>query len=573
MTDSIKMDVDLYLKQGTIINVYSGELVQGNIAIYDGRIVYVGPSEVGVGRETRILNIRDHFVSPGYVEPHCHPWGIYNPLSIGELACRRGTTTIFCDNLLFFMLMDIEMFELFMDEFASMPIKYFWFCRATPQTPIENEKEQFSFGRLKRLLLKPHVQSLGEITRWVELIDGNVEMAEIISFTKELKKRVDGHTAGAKWEKLNRLAMSGIESCHESITGQDVIDRLRLGFHVMLRESSLRPDLKVLIKPIIEQGVKTNRLSLTTDGSMPEFYCMHGVTDYLIKTVINEGVDPICAYQMATINPAVYFGLDHRIGGIAPGRDADMVILTDIREPTPITVISKGKIVSERGCLIEEFPKVQWNTYFDKSSFNKKKWLASKNLFSIAYPHGCVRFPVIKLLSPAITKIWWAEFPCQEGFLSFDLSRFCLVSLISRDGDWITTGIVEGFASKLDGLASSYNTAAQILVIGQNAEAMSTALNMVIGMKGGIVVCEDAKKIYELRLPLGGIMSEYSVDEVAVKEKELKTLLVEKGYPYHDPLFSLVFLPCDFLPEGRVTCRGILNSKTKKVLWPRRELI
>jgi adenine deaminase len=564
---------DLFLKGGTIINVYSGELFQANIAVRNEKIVYVGPLEHEVRKGTRILELRDKIVAPGYIEPHFHPWDIYNPLSVGEEACKGGTTTVFCDNLPFYMLMGPELFIQFMGAFSNMPIKYYWSCRATPQTPMQEEKDLFSAENLRRVLMHPQIQSLGEITRWPELINGESEMGEVIALTKELKKRVDGHTAGAKYDKLNRIATAGVESCHESINGQDVLDRLRLGFYVMLRESSLRPDLSLLLKTVAENSVLTDRLMLTTDGSMPEFYQNHGITDHLIKIALTEGIDPICAYRMVTINPAVYFGLDHKIGGIAPGRDADILVLKELLDPTPEIVISKGKIVSEKGEILEAFPKVEWEKYFPEASFCKRSWVAKKDLFVIRSRQDSIRFPVIELINSAITRVHWTHFPIRKGFLDFDSSRFCLVALIDREGTWTTVGLLEGFGHGIEGLASSYNTAAKILVIGNNTEAMSAAVNRVLEMKGGIVVYGDGRLCYELLLPIGGIMSKRSLTEVADKEKELKLLLTAKGYPHHDPLYTLCFLPNDFLPEVRINYLGIVDIKKNQILWPRTDLL
>jgi adenine deaminase len=563
---------DLFLKGGSVINVYSGELIQAHVAVQNEKIIYVGPQENLVGINTRIIRVENKVISPGYIEPHLHPWDIYNPLSIGEEACRRGTTTVFCDNLIFHMLMGSEGFERFMDDFFKMPIKYYWTCRATPQTPMEDEKSLYSPSNLKRILMSPHVQSLGEITRWTELINETSQMQEIISLTKELKKRVDGHTAGAKYDNLNRIAVAGVDSCHESTTGQNVLDRLRLGFYVMLRESSLRPDLRLLLRAVAESGVLTDRIMLTTDGSMPEFHQLHGFTDHLIRIALEEGIDPMTAYRMVTINPAVYFGLDQKIGGIAPGRDADIVILEDLHNPTPEAVISRGRIVSENGNLIQGFPGVNWELHVPKASFSKRKWVAKKEFFTIFSAQESIRFPVIQLINPAITRIHWTHFACRDGFLEFDPSRFSLVALMSREGNWITVGMLECFGTKIEGLASSYNTAAQILAIGNDPESISAAVNRVLEMKGGIVLFDNGMPCYELPLPIGGIMSEMSLNDIAEKERELKFLLSAKGYPYHDPLYTLVFLPNDFLPWVRINYSGIVDIKQNQILWPRRDL-
>ena len=250
-------EADLFLEGGRVLNVYSGEILESNVAVKGERIWYVGPRSDSIGERTLRLDMSRKVLVPGYVEPHCHPWNIYNPVSLGEEFCRLGTTTLVCDNLIFYMMMGVEGFEAFMAAFSKMPVKFFWFIRLVPQTPLEQEETLFSAANLKRLLRNPLTLSIGEITRWQELIKGNPKIFELIRFARELGKRVDGHTAGAKYENLSIISRAGVESCHESITAEEVLERLRLGFHVVLRESSLRQDLRGLFK-----GVRENPRSL-----------------------------------------------------------------------------------------------------------------------------------------------------------------------------------------------------------------------------------------------------------------------------------------------------------------------
>ncbi|HOP47414.1 MAG TPA: adenine deaminase C-terminal domain-containing protein [Desulfobacteraceae bacterium] len=571
--NSQKDRLDLFIKNGTILNVYSGELLKANIGIRGERIWYVGPLSNMVDDGTRIIDAEKKVLVPGYVDPHFHPWNIYNPLSFGEEACRLGTTTLVCDNLTFFMLMGLELFEEFMDVFSKMPVKFFWFCRAVPQTPMEQEDDLFSVKNIKKLLKNPNVQALGEITRWQEVVLGNPKIMSLVKATKLLRKRVDGHTAGAKNENLIILSRQGIESCHESISGNEVLERLRLGFYVMLRESSLRQDLSNLLKPITENRILTDRLMLTTDSSTPAFYDQLGINDNVIKIAIKEGIDPVAAYRMATINPAVYFGLDHDIGGIAPGRYGDILVLEDILNPVPETVISKGKIVVENGKLNKPFPQVNWPHFFPESSFVKKTWTADENLFRIPSNNKNVNFPVIKLINTVITSTEWTKFKTKNGFVDLDgNSDLCLVSLINRDGRWVTNGVLKGFGASVEALASSFNTAAQILVIGQKPDAMRAAVNRVLEIKGGIVAFENGRIVYELPLPLGGIMSEQPMRNIAAKDIEFQRFLAVRGYPFHDPLYTLIFLPNDFLPDVRLNYKGIIDIKRNKTLWPRRDL-
>jgi len=569
---SSRNNENILLKGGTILNVYSGELLKMDITIKGEKIWYVGPSSDVVSGDTQVLDVGNKILVPGYIDPHFHPWFTYNPVSFGEEACRLGTTTIFCDNLIFYMLMGVRLFESFMEALSEMPIKFFWFCRAVPQTPMTTEDELFSVKNLERLLKNPLVQSLGEITRWPEILRDNPKIIEMMRLTKSLKKRVDGHTAGAKYEQLGILSRAGVESCHESISAKEAIERLRLGFYVVLRESSLRQDLSDLLRIVTENKVSTDRIMLTTDASSPLFYEECGATNHVLEIAMNEGIDPITAYRMVTINPAVYFGMDHEIGGIAPGRYADILALKDLAHPTPELVVSKGRIIAENSNLIEPFPWEGWEAFFPSDSFSGRNWSAKDLHFHIASREKSITFPTIRLINPVITRIEWVDFIIKDGLLDLDEKEgFCFLSLINRDGKWVTNGVIQGFGN-VEGLASSFNTAAEILVIGHKPKAMSAAVNRVLDMKGGLVAIEDGRVAYEFPLPLGRVMSDLPIRQLAHKDMELREFLSKRGYPYHDPLYTFIFLPNDFLPDARINYQGVVDIRNNEVLWPRSAL-
>ena len=564
---------DLFFLGGTVVSVYSGELLKANVAIDGERFHYVGRFTNFIGSSTKVVDVTGKFLVPGYIDPHFHPWFIYNPISFGEQTCRTGVTTLFCDNLLFYLLMGPGLFETFMNAFSKMPIKYYWFCRIVPQTPMKEEEELFSVDNLRKVLRSPWAKSIGEITRWPEVIKGNRKMEELIRFAKEeLNKRVDGHTAGARYDQLAILSRCGIESCHEAINAQEALDRLRVGMYVILRESSLRQDLRELLKIVTENRVLTDRLMLTTDSSSPAFYDEVGFTEHILKIAIDVGIDPIQVYKMVTITPAVYYGMDHELGGIAPGRFADMVVLNDLRDPRPEMVVSKGRILAEKGDLKEAFPLLDWDRFLPQDSFCRGQWRLDPMMLRIKSKKKSLRFPVISLISPVITRLEWTEVDVKSGTVVLpEGSQYCFVSLVNREGKWLVNGILKGYG-KVEGFASSFNTAAQVLAIGQSARAMAAAVNRVLELKGGVVAFEGGKVAYEMPLPLGGVMSEKPMGYLAEKERELKGFLNERGYPFHDPLYTLVFLPNDFLPEVRINYQGIVNIKTNEVLYPRVDL-
>jgi adenine deaminase len=571
------LEADLFLEGGEVLNVYSGEILESNVAIRGRKILYVGPRSDSLGKRALRRDMARKVLVPGYVEPHCHPWNLYNPLSFGEEACRLGTTTLVCDNLIFYMLMGVDRFEAFMGAFSDMPMKFFWFIRVVPQTPMKEEEALFSTANLERLLRSPFALSIGEITRWQELVKGNPKILDLIRFARKLGKRVDGHTAGAKYENLAVISRAGVESCHESINAQEALDRLRLGLHVMLRESSLRQDLRALLKAIRETPHSTRRVMLTTDSSTPAFQLGSGMTDRLIEIALEEGIGPVEAYRMATLNPAVYFGVEDRIGGVAPGRDADILVLSDLHHPTPEMVISRGRIIAEKGVLLTPFPKMEWKRFFAGAAQIECKWRAKADFFRIPINGDAERqtvcFPVITLLNPVITRLEKVEFPVRDGFVDVSAREgFSWVAALNRDGRWVANGIIRGYADRLEGIASTFNTATEIVVIGRSPDAMASAVNRVLEIGGGIAAVEEGRIAFELSLPLGGMMSERPLKELAEKDSAFQEFLSLRGFPFHDPLYTFIFLPNDFLPEVRINRRGVVDIKKDEVLWPPRRL-
>jgi adenine deaminase len=213
-----------------------------------------------------------------------------------------------------------------------------------------------------------------------------------------------------------------------------------------------------------------------------------------------------------------------------------------------------------------------WADFFPSTSFSRSRWSAKDHFFQIASPEKSLTFPTIKLINPVITRIEWIDFSIKNGFLDLDGTEgFCHLALINRYGEWVTNGIIQNFGM-VDGLASSFNTATEILAIGREPEAMSAAVNRVLEINGGIVATEDGKIAYEFPLPLGGLMSDLYIRDLARKDKELREFLSKRGYPYDDPLYTFIFLPNDFLPDARINYRGIVDIRNDEVLWERRNL-
>ena len=550
---------DLFVRGGTLVNVYSGELIPTNVAILGDRIAYVGASEGAVGPETEVIDAQDLYVAPGWIEPHSHTYLYYNPESLAEAVLPGGTTTIVSDDLVFSLLGGSETSRAAMDESARLPVRFLWYVRPEPASPIaEGEEDFFDYERLEKVLDHPLVAGIGEAPAWARFLQD--EEAPLGAAIVEAYRRgliADGHTTGARDNKLAALVAAGLRSCHEAVTVDEALERLRLGLWTPLRHSSLRPDLPELLRVITEEQIDTRRVLFTTDGPTPDAIAEQGYLDNLLRMAVEAGVPPVKAIQMATVNPATYLHLDDHLGGIAPGRLADLVLLADLSSFRPQLVIGGGKVAVREGKLVEPVPPIDWDSLSLQLEFRQGSWIEDPTLYG-ARPGE--NLPVIEFVSDVITSL--EESP-PEGELP---NGYLRVVHLTRDGGWITRALVSNFASNLDGFATTATSSNQILVFGRDPEAMALAASRVRALEGGVVMASDGSIIWEAALPLAGQMTPGPFEQARSAAKELKERLRRAGYPFSDPLYSLLFLTADFLPGPRLTWSGVLDTRSQEVI-------
>jgi adenine deaminase len=560
---------ELFVRGGTVANVYSGELHEGNVAVTGGRIAYVGEGERAVGPETRVVDASGMVVSPGYVEAHFHPWVLYNPVSLVAGVLPLGTTTVVADNLFFYMQMGPERFAAMADDLRDLPLLYLWMVRLTSQARFSGEEEMFALEKVEPLLRREDVIGTAEVTRWPALAAGDRHLISGIRAAKALGKIVDGHTGGASESRLQPVAAAGIDADHEAITKKEVLNRLRLGIWTMLRYSSLRPDLPELLRAVTEDSVSTHRLVMTTDGPAPEFVAEQGLVDGMLRLAVENGVPVMQALQMVTINPATLFRIDGQVGGIGIGRRADLLLLPDLESFRPETVITRGNVVAENGELSVPLPRLDWEEYGSRPRFDAGLELDDPALYPQKVSGSEREVPTIHLRSAVISERRDVRVPVEKDLVTLGgHSDLLHAVLVDRGGTWISRSPLSGLAANLEGLASTYNTTTQLLVLGRRPESMALAARRVRELDGGIVVVRGNEVMYELALPITGMMSDLPFEEVVEENRRLSRVVAEAGYEYHDILYTLLFLTCDFLPALRLTPLGVLDVKSSEVLVP-----
>jgi adenine deaminase len=549
---------DLYVRGGTLLNVYTGEIYPANVAIAGERIAYVGPRDDMVGPRTTTVSAAGRILVPGYIDPHVHPAHMVTPSGLARHLLPLGTTTVFADTLQIWELGGLRAFRTVADALVRSPLKFYWMIRVHAQARSTDEPARYRVRDIARALAHPWTFAAGEVTRWPDVWGGSADLLGRLDLALARGQRVEGHTAGAGADKIAALAAGGLTSDHEPITAAEVLDRARQGIAVMLRESSLRPDLAGLLDALKAAPALASRLMLTADGSMPAFIRDHGFVDHLIRVALARGIPPVDAYRMATLNPATYLGRDGDLGGIAPGRYADLCVLGDLSEPRPEIVVARGRVAARDGRVLVRVPEPDWRRAFTTPEARLTvRWRARPEDFQLP-PR--TTYPVVRLASAVITRLE------QRAPAAGDLHA----ALLDRAGRWVAPALVAGFGERVDGLATTITTDFNILVLGRRPEAMARAVNRLLAVRGGIVLVDGERVALEVPLPLGGVMTRMSLLEAAAREDALRAALVARGYPHHEPMFTLFFLAADFLPFVRLSPRGVWDVKQGRVLLPRR---
>lgn len=549
----------ILLKNATYLNQTFRKWMTANIWIYNDRIVYVGENLPENTEQCEIMDCTGMRLVPGYIEPHAHPFQLYNPHSFAAYAAQTGTTTLINDNMVLALQLGKKKAFSFINELNDIPVTMYWWSRFDAQTEIDHEEEVFSNSNVRAWLEHENVVQGGELTCWPKLLSGDDMILHWMQETKRLHKKIEGHFPGASEKTLAKMMLFGADCDHEAMTGEEVRRRLMQGYMVSLRHSSIRPDLPKLLDEIHELDIAVyDRFMMTTDGASTAFY-ENGVMDELIRIAMGHGVPVIDAYNMATINVARYYNFEHLHGNIATGRIAHINILSDERNPTPVSVLAKGRWVKRDGVAMDEAKELPWSEMgFAPLELD---WNLTMDDLQFSMPFG------IKMENSVITKPYSISIDVSAEQLPSNHDE-CFFTLFDRKGKWRINTVLKGFATDLQGLASSFSNTGDIILIGKNKQDMIAAFDRLKELGGGIVTCENRVPVREIPLTLQGVMSSHPVMELMAEEKQLLEYLKDKGYKFADPIYSLLFFSSTHLPYIRITQMGIYDVMKKTVLFP-----
>jgi adenine deaminase len=556
---------DLLIRGARVWNAYTGEILPGDIVVCADRIAKVGPWKGDVPAETVLIEADGRVAVPGYIEPHTHPWPFANPLSLGEAAVCRGTTCLVYDELMLHLAMGTQrLLEATRAMSAASLPHIFWVARIASQSRFDGEGTFFSHQEIYRLLDADHFIGTGEMTRWADLLDPALSppLLTILEDVRRANKINDGHFAGASPRRLAALANAGIHSCHEAINPEEVLERLRQGLWVFLRNSSLREDLLALL-PALDKTAFHDRIAYTTDGAGESHVAATGLIEHLIGQALGHGVAPNLAYRMATLNPASFLRMDQDMGAVVAGRIANSNLLASMQQPTPDMVVCRGRLVAVDRALVVAPPSADfsWDAAYEGSEPDIPQWGPERFVLPEDAPNP---FPAGRLVNAAIPReVATPLRACRGGLWP---SEGLMLAASDRGGNWICRGVVHNFGEEVDALAATYTTNTGILVLGRTPEAMAEALSRLRSIHGGITVHSSAGVWADFPLAMAGIHGREGFVEAARRANEFHSVFSACGYPHSDPKYTLLFLTCDMLPEVRATEAGWIRVKTGELL-------
>jgi adenine deaminase len=556
---------DLVLLNAKVVNVFSGEIVDGSIAVRSGRIWRVGSVDDVIGDSTRTIDVGGRYVCPGFIDAHIHvESSMLTIRGLAKAVVPHGTTSIVIDPHEIANVLGVDGVKMFIDESEGIPLDvYVTIPSCVPATAdFETSGATIGLDDVRGLLGFRRVVGLGEVMDFLGVINRNPTLMGKISMVRERGLRVDGHAPSLSGKLLQEYVSVGVHSDHECVDGFEALEKLRCGMWIMVREGSLSKDLNRVLGYLVRVGVDLSRVMLVTDDLNPmDAFKSH--MNKLVRMAIECGCNPIDAIRMVTLNPALYYRLDDEIGAVAPGLKANLVVLDDLKTINVYMTIFNGVVVAKNGNLTVDIGKWDYPPRAYRT-MNLKK-LPSTDDFAIKVGVECGR-AIVNVIgveeATLYTKHLTAELNVEGGkvipSVDDDVIQVAVVERHKATGN-IGLGFVKGFGLKFGAIASSIShDSHNIVVVGVNWSDMAYAVKCIVENGGGIVAVKGGSILEILPLPIAGLMSNLDVGEVSAKLERLYEASKILGCRLKEPFMTLSFIALSVIPEIRLTDRGLI---------------
>ncbi|MEH6994725.1 adenine deaminase [Neobacillus drentensis] len=549
-----KEPADTVVKNGRIIDVFNGEIIEGDIAIVDGYFAGVGKYE---GKHTVDANGR--YVLPAFIDGHVHiESSLVAPSEFAKVLLPHGVTTVIADPHEIGNVLGAPGIQYILDSSENLPFDfYIMLPSCVPATSFENSGAILKAEDLKPFYQHPRVLGLAEVMNFPAVLHAEDDMLNKISDAKRFGKKVDGHAAGLSERDLNVYMAAGIVTDHESTTALEAKERLKSGMYLMIREGTVARDLRNLI-PVVNQ-YNSRRCLFVTDDKHLDDLVLEGSIDHNVRLAIAEGLSPITAIQMATINAAECFGLQEK-GAIAAGYKADFSFVDDLETIRISQVYKDGIAVVQDGKLIIDCS----NNH--KNCLEKSVHFEEVMEMYLNIPLSSKKASIIEIIpNSLITRHIVEEVDiCGQGLFQPSITADQLkLAVIERHHmtKQIGLGIVKGLGLKSGAIATTIaHDSHNLIIAGTNDRDMVLAANTIKKMQGGMIVIKDGQILASLELPIAGLISDRPYREVYVSLNSLHIALEKLGANSHfNPFLTLSFLALPVIPELKLTDKGLFK--------------
>lgn len=562
---------DTVIRKGKWVNVYSGEIINDiDIAIAAGRIAFVGAdASHTIGSKTSVIAADGRYMIPGLCDGHMHvESGMVTVTEFARAVIPHGTTSMFIDPHEIANVLGLAGVRLMHDEATRLPINVqVEVPSCVPSAPgLENSAAILTVEDVAEALTWPQICGLGEMMNFPGVAQADSKILGEIMATRAVGKTVGGHYASPDLGlPFHGYVAGGPADDHEGTRKEDAVARVRQGLRAMLRLGSAWYDVAPQIKAITEDGIDSRNFILCTDDSHSGTLVHEGHMNLVIRHAIAQGLKPITAIQMATVNTAQHFGMEREFGSIAPGRRADIVLTPDLVTLPIDLVMVTGRVLAEGGVLTVDIPETRYPD-FAKSTMRLGKVLEPRD-FDISAPKDAtsVRARVIGVIeNQAPTKALEALLIVSEGLVQIDLARdVCQIALVERHRGTgsVVNGFVSGFGyDKPCAVASTVaHDSHHMIVIGTMKSDMALAANHLGAIGGGITVFSQGKELATVELPIAGLMSEERSEVVAKKAAKMIAAMAACGCTLNNAYMQHSLLALVVIPELRISDIGLVD--------------
>lgn len=561
------MKADLVLKNANIVNVFTEEIQNADIALCGNTIVGIGSYE-----GNKEIDCTNKYVTPGFIDGHIHlESSMLKPIEFAKSVIPHGTTGVITDPHEIANVCGTSGIEYMLQATNNLPLDtYFMIPSCVPATPFDQGGSVLLANDIEYLYDNERVLGLAEVMDYIGTIQGSTDILDKIGDAKKYGKVIDGHAPNLYDKDLCAYVAANILSDHECSNINEAKEKLSLGQWIMIREGTAAKNMEALID--LFQPPFHHRAMLVTDDKHPHDILEYGHIDYMIRKAISLGVNPCIAIKMASFNTATYFGIKN-VGAIAPSYRADLLILSDLNQVTVETVIKNGEIIFNEGILnaIEEPEISKELTTKVFHSFQCSELTKDDLIIPIGDKNSLpTHMKVIELIKNEILtkkKI----VPLKDGnpriSTEDDILKLAVIERHHNTGN-IGLGFVHGFGLKEGAIASSVShDSHNLIVIGCNDNDMVVAANRIREMEGGLVVVKDSKVLGQISLPIGGLMSELDAKTLSDELDSMKILSRQLGVIEGiDPFMTLAFISLPVIPSLRLTTNGLVDTNEHKIV-------